>query len=364
MRREPGAGGEELRIGGDPPRPPRVVLTSLEIPGRPKRLVIGGLEDDEVRRVLLGRNGNGNGHGNGNGNGNGNGKGALGAGEIVPLDAGLTERLRSALPDEVHFILGGDVDEQLLASTAPALLTDGISVHVLLPEGQGPPVRTTIEQLGGQTCISLHPLRSRRTAAIVRRVLDVLGAGFLLALLGPAMVVVAALVWWTMGDPVVYAQERVGQFGRHFSLYKFRSMVADADGLLRASPEVYRRYVECNYKLPEEEDPRITPLGRMLRRTSLDELPQLWNVLRGDMSLVGPRPVVPDEVAMYGDYGRMLLRVKPGLTGAWQVTGRSMIPYPERARIDLQYVAQRSLRDDLGILLRTLPAVLRRRGAL
>ncbi len=113
-----------------------------------------------------------------------------------------------------------------------------------------------------------------------------------------------------------------------------------------------------------EEDPRITRLGRFLRRTSLDELPQLWNVLRGDMTLVGPRAIVPNELANYGDYARMLLRIKPGLTGLWQVTGRSTIGYPERARIDLHYVQGRSLRQDLELLVRTLPAVLKQRGAI
>jgi lipopolysaccharide/colanic/teichoic acid biosynthesis glycosyltransferase len=155
----------------------------------------------------------------------------------------------------------------------------------------------------------------------------------------------------------------VGRFGTRFPLYKFRSMVPDAERLLRASPELHARYVAGNYKLPDDEDPRITPLGRILRRTSLDEIPQLWNVLRGDMSLVGPRPVVPQEVAEYGDYARMVLRVRPGLTGAWQVGGRSEVAYPERAWIDLDYVAERSLPGDVAILLRTVPAVLRRRGA-
>ena len=140
-------------------------------------------------------------------------------------------------------------------------------------------------------------------------------------------------------------------------------MVPGADRMLLASEEMYRRYVACNYKLPDTEDPRLTRLGRVLRRTSLDELPQLWNVLRGEMSLVGPRPVVPDEVREYGEYARLLLRVKPGLTGAWQVSGRSAVGYPERARLDLAYVAGRSLADDLRILARTIPAVLGRRGA-
>jgi lipopolysaccharide/colanic/teichoic acid biosynthesis glycosyltransferase len=234
----------------------------------------------------------------------------------------------------------------------------------VLPGGYRPPVRTTIGRFGQETCISLHPVDAAGPGGIVRRMLDIVLSALLLVALSPLMAVIGALVWWTMGTPIIFRHKRVGQSGRRFQLFKFRSMVPDAEAVLRASPEIYQRYVDFNYKLPEGEDPRITPLGRFLRRTSLDEIPQLWNVLRGDMSLVGPRPVVPDEVCMYGDYGRMLLRAKPGLTGEWQVTGRSMIPYPERARIDLEYVAGRSLRDDLRILLRTLPTVLGRRGAL
>jgi lipopolysaccharide/colanic/teichoic acid biosynthesis glycosyltransferase len=141
-------------------------------------------------------------------------------------------------------------------------------------------------------------------------------------------------------------------------------MVRNADAAMYASPELYERYVEANFKVADADDARITPLGRLLRRSSLDELPQLWNVLRGDMSLVGPRAVVPAELEKYGEYGRMLTRIKPGLTGRWQVSGRSSIRYPERARMELEYVGQRTLRGDLEILLRTVPAVFRQRGAL
>jgi lipopolysaccharide/colanic/teichoic acid biosynthesis glycosyltransferase len=178
------------------------------------------------------------------------------------------------------------------------------------------------------------------------------------------LAVVAGLVWACLGRPVLFVQERVGRNGRLFRLYKFRSMVADAEELLRASPALYERYAAGDFKLPEGEDPRVTRLGAMLRRTSLDELPQLWNVLRGDMSLVGPRPVVPAELTEYGDYERLLQRAKPGITGVWQVSGRSSVHYPERARMDLRYIGQRSLAVDLRLLLRTLPAVISRRGAL
>ena len=128
-------------------------------------------------------------------------------------------------------------------------------------------------------------------------------------------------------------------------------------------PVLYEKYLENNYKLPEGEDPRITRVGLLLRRTSLDELPQFWNVLRGDMSLIGPRPVVPDELNEYGDKRRVLLSVKPGMSGAWAVRGRSRVGYPQRAAIELGYVQRWKLKADLSILWRTLPAVVTRRGA-
>jgi lipopolysaccharide/colanic/teichoic acid biosynthesis glycosyltransferase len=141
-------------------------------------------------------------------------------------------------------------------------------------------------------------------------------------------------------------------------------MRADAERILRADGELYRRYVANDFKLAEAEDPRLSSLGRFLRRTSLDELPQFWNVLRGDMTLVGPRPIVPAEIEKYEPYADLFLSVRPGLTGRWQVLGRSGIRYPERAFVDFDYIGGAKLRDDLSILLRTVPAVVRRRGAL
>jgi lipopolysaccharide/colanic/teichoic acid biosynthesis glycosyltransferase len=137
----------------------------------------------------------------------------------------------------------------------------------------------------------------------------------------------------------------------------------DSERLLKSDPELYRRYVENDYKLPENEDPRITRLGRLLRKSSLDELPQLWNVLRGDMSLVGPRPIVPNEVLEFGAHASTLLSVRPGITGYWQVNGRSNIHYPERAFMDLDYAGENSIASDLMTLIRTIPAVIARKGS-
>jgi lipopolysaccharide/colanic/teichoic acid biosynthesis glycosyltransferase len=292
---------------------------------------------------------------------NGNGTGAI-TSEIA--EGEVYERLRRESPDEVHFMLGGALDDARVVAIGSRLLMDGVAVHFVLPELAGLPLHTRLVRRGSRLAICLSALRDHWLGRAARRLVDVAGSLLLLILLAPVLVAVAGVVWRRLGRPIVFVQERIGRGGRLFRLYKFRSMVADAESILKASPEIYRRYVASNYKLPEDEDPRVTPLGRFLRRTSLDELPQLWNVLRGDMSFVGPRPIVPEEIAEYGDYARLLLRVKPGLTGLWQVSGRSRVGYPERARIDLRYVGQRSLGRDLQILLRTVPVVASRRGAL
>lgn len=140
-------------------------------------------------------------------------------------------------------------------------------------------------------------------------------------------------------------------------------MIPDAERVLRANPELYGRFLDSDCKLPVEIDPRISRVGIILRKTSLDELPQFVNVLRGEMSLVGPRPVVGPELEKYGERAGNLLSVKPGMTGYWQVNGRSRVSYPDRADLDLHYVTKWSLALDIAILLRTIPQMLRPRGA-
>jgi lipopolysaccharide/colanic/teichoic acid biosynthesis glycosyltransferase len=172
------------------------------------------------------------------------------------------------------------------------------------------------------------------------------------------------LVKLTSRGPVLFGHRRLGEGGTPIRVYKFRSMIADAEmrlqEVLAADPPLRAEY-EATYKL--RDDPRVTPLGRWLRRTSLDELPQLVNVLRGDLSLVGPRPIVADEIAKYGPASATILRVRPGVTGLWQVSGRSDVDYAERVRLDMEYITHWSLWLDLRILAATLPAVLRRKGA-
>jgi len=200
--------------------------------------------------------------------------------------------------------------------------------------------------------------------ALGKRALDVAGAGALLLLGAPVFLLLALLVR-ADGGPAFYAHERIGRGGRRFGCLKFRSMVVDSAARLEAllaSDPAARAEWEATRKL--RDDPRITWVGRFLRATSLDELPQLINVLRGDMSLVGPRPVVAAELAAhYGVAAEHYLAVRPGITGLWQVSGRSDTSYAQRVALDVRYATNPSLLEDVRILLRTPAAVLLRRGA-
>ena len=140
-------------------------------------------------------------------------------------------------------------------------------------------------------------------------------------------------------------------------------MVPNAEAILKADPELYQKYVDNGYKLPKKEDPRITSLGAFLRRSSIDELPQFWNMLRGDMSLVGPRPIVTEELKEYGDQVDLFLSVRPGALGLWQASGRSLIEYPERTKIELEYVANAGFWYDIGIVFRNVIAIFKSEGA-
>jgi lipopolysaccharide/colanic/teichoic acid biosynthesis glycosyltransferase len=198
----------------------------------------------------------------------------------------------------------------------------------------------------------------------MKRALDVIIALTALILLAPLLVAIAFAVYLDSGRPVFFRQKRVGYRGHPFVIVKFRSMRKDAD------ETVHQRYVESLFASAApasvfkiSHDTRVTRLGAFLRRASLDELPQLWNVLCGDMSLVGPRPDVPYSVAEYAPWMRARLAATPGITGLWQVRGRSALSPDEMFRLDLDYVARRSLLLDLQILMRTVPAVLAARGA-
>ncbi|MGI5835866.1 MAG: sugar transferase [Chloroflexota bacterium] len=213
------------------------------------------------------------------------------------------------------------------------------------------------------SCVPLMtPQRVRITGvdAALKTVLDYIGAFMGLLLLSPLLLAVALLVRLDSPGPVFHRRRVLGREGKPFDAFKFRTMVADADRLLASNPDL-RAAFESGFKL--KDDPRVTRIGRLLRRTSLDELPQLFNVLRGEMSLVGPRMIAPDEALRYGKWQLNLLTVKPGITGPWQIRGRNDIPYDERVRLSMHYIRNYTIWLDLEILLRTVPAVLRAKGA-
>jgi lipopolysaccharide/colanic/teichoic acid biosynthesis glycosyltransferase len=194
---------------------------------------------------------------------------------------------------------------------------------------------------------------------LLKDCLDSIGAGILIVLLAPLMILLGALVFIDDGWPIIYRRRVLGRHGE-FDAYKFRSMRRDADTVL-ANDETLRNEYERNFKLTK--DPRLTRLGAWLRKFSLDELPQLFNVIRGQMSLVGPRMITPAEIQKYGRFGKTLLSVKPGITGYWQVWGRQNVSYDERVKMDVYYIENWSLALDLGILLRTPVKVFQREGA-
>ena len=197
-------------------------------------------------------------------------------------------------------------------------------------------------------------------ALIVKRVFDIIASLLGLLILSPLLIVISILIKLYSPGPVLFRRRLVGLRGRPFVAYKFRSMVANAHQVLQNDPKLKEEY---QHNLKVTRDPRVTPLGRILRKTSLDELPQLFNILRGDMNLVGPRMLGDIELARYGDAKEKLLSVKPGLTGLWQVSGRHTVTFERRIELDLYYVNHWNLAMDLLILLKTIPAVLSFKGA-
>lgn len=199
----------------------------------------------------------------------------------------------------------------------------------------------------------------------VKRLFDCIGAIFLLFLFSPLMLWVALKIARTSGWPVIFSQARVGKSGKLFKFYKFRTMVLNAETVIEQweqnNSQEWQRYVASNFKL--DDDPRVIGVGQFLRRTSLDELPQLWNVLKGDMSLVGPRPLLPREIADYGEDMHYYEEISPGITGLWQISGRSQTNFQDRIKFDVWYVKNWSLWNDITILLRTVRVVLNRSGA-
>jgi len=198
-------------------------------------------------------------------------------------------------------------------------------------------------------------------AKMVKRTIDIVASATYLLLLWPVFLVIALLIKLTDGGPVLFWQTRVGQYGREFPFPKFRSMVVNAEQLKDTLLDQSDHGDSITFKM--KKDPRITWIGRIIRKLSIDELPQLWCVFKGDMSLVGPRPPVPREVAEYTLSDRRRLDAVPGLTCIWQVSGRGDIPFKEQVELDVQYIESQSLWMDIRLLFQTIPAVLLGKGA-
>ena len=285
-----------------------------------------------------------------------------------PAGPGLPEVLGGSA-DVRAVVLARQVDAVLVAGGSVATETaervyrdlDGLDVDLHLSTGL-PGVaasRVAVQRFGEVPVLGLRRVELTGYQQTVKRAFDVATAAMLLAVLAPVLVACALAVRLSGPGPVLFRQRRVGRGGREFTMHKFRSMVPDAERRLLGLAD---RNEADGLLFKLSRDPRVTPAGRVLRAWSLDELPQLLDVLRGDMSLVGPRPPLPAEVARYDAWVRGRLRVKPGLTGLWQVSGRHRLRFEDYVRYDLFYVENWSLAMDLFILLKTIPAVLRPSG--
>jgi len=263
---------------------------------------------------------------------------------------------------QAHHFTGGDTRSPLVRASLPWLGID-LSPWVALLLGLAVDTAHDVTNfLRTAVQVQRHHLERVRQSVggYSKRLLDLAVAVPALILLSPLMAVVAASVVATIGRPAIYAHSRIGLNARPFDCYKFRTMVSNGDEILRAhlasDPQAAREWAETR-KL--RNDPRVTPIGQFLRKSSLDELPQLINVLRGEMSLIGPRPIVAAELPRYGRQARHYLRARPGISGLWQVSGRSSTSYRRRVAMDTLYVRKWSLSRDIAIGLLTIPAVLR-----
>ena len=197
---------------------------------------------------------------------------------------------------------------------------------------------------------------------LIKRIFDFILSLIGIAIMSPLFLIISIMIKCDTKGPVFFKQRRIGLNGKPLYIYKFRTMVTNAEDLIASFTPEQKKEWEESYKL--KDDPRITRVGKILRKTSLDELPQLINIIKGEMSIIGPRPVVEEELSWYGNDVDLVLSVKPGLTGWWAVNGRSEVPYPNRCDLELYYVKNASLALDVRILLGTLKVVFSQRGAL
>lgn len=270
------------------------------------------------------------------------------------------ERILTDLaPNEVIVALPGREHERVL-EIAHRCQQHSVRLRVVPDLFEVVMLRATVTEIEDIPLIGLRDPVITGYQSIIKRAFDLFVAAFCVLLASPLLLVIPVLIWLDSRGRVFFIQERAGENGKPFRMYKFRSMVADAEARLKELVDL-DKLDEPAYKL--KHDPRVTRIGRFLRRTSLDELPQLFNVLKGDMSMVGPRPEDAEVVRRYNLWHRKRLSVKPGITGPMQVNGRGDLPLDERIRLELLYIADYSLLTDVKYLLRTIPTVLRGSGA-
>jgi len=276
---------------------------------------------------------------------------------VRPL-AELPQMLRQHVIDEVVFA----VDSRHLSELEDVFLKcdeEGVRTRVAVDFFPHIHSNVYLDRLGNLPLLTFSATPHDEMRLLVKRATDLIVGGLALIVLSPLMALVALLIKLTSAGPAVFKQVRCGLNGRKFTFYKFRSMCQDAESM-RASLEHMNQKTTA-FKIPE--DPRLTGVGRWLRKFSIDEWPQLWNVVKGDMSLVGPRPPVPEEVEQYKGWQRRRLRMRPGLTCLWAVNGRDHLDFETWMRLDMQYIDNWSLGLDWKIILRTIPQVLSGRGA-
>ncbi|MBS1886870.1 MAG: sugar transferase [Actinobacteria bacterium] len=285
-------------------------------------------------------------------------------GEVsLPLLGGFSELpqiLKTRQIDRVIIAFSRSSHEQLLHAIRTCR-DAGVAIDVVPRLFEFLDGARALDQVGGLPLISLGPARLTRTAGAAKRILDFCGSALALIVLSPLLLAVAVAIKVESRGPVFFRQRRAGRYNVPFEVLKFRSMYADAEERKAALERENESTDGVMFKI--RDDPRITKVGKLIRRTSIDELPQLVNVLRGEMSLVGPRPIIFREAEALEDWHLRRVELRPGLTGPWQIYGRSQSPFQEMVRFDYQYVAGWSLSRDIEILLATLPAVLSGRGA-
>lgn len=261
---------------------------------------------------------------------------------------------------ECVFVASSAMSPEEMGHVAKAVRLEGVEVRITATMPEVLASRLTVQPIGGLTALSLRPVRLTGTQVIAKRVFDLACAGVGTLLLSPILLGIAVVIKISSPGPVFFRQRRVGQRGRPFTILKFRTMRVGADQMV---DELRARHGVENLMFKLKDDPRVTTVGRVLRKLSLDELPQLINVLRGEMSLVGPRPPLPEEVTKYEDWQFDRLEVPPGITGLWQVSGRAELSFDDCVRLDLFYIENWSIAYDLFIVAKTLPALISARGA-